>query len=123
MSRTSDVAGTPGEVPKREARRGGGKPFVQRLLDGVERVGNKVPHPAVIFVLLIAAVIVISHIVYLFGASVTYESVNEETHQVEEVTTAAQSLLTSAGIRFMYENVIQNFMNFNALGVIIVAML
>ena len=35
------------------------KTFLQKLLDGIERVGNKVPHPAVIFVWLIVAVIVL----------------------------------------------------------------
>ncbi len=29
--------------------------FVQRMLDGIERVGNKVPHPAIIFLGLVRA--------------------------------------------------------------------
>jgi aminobenzoyl-glutamate transport protein len=66
---------------------------------------------------------VLSHIFYLMGVSVTYQSVNPETHKIEEVTTTAQSLLTGDGIRFMFADVVQNFMNFNAVGVIIVAML
>src|SRR5262245_28422265 len=97
--------------------------FLQRVLNGVERVGNKVPHPIVIFVLLIAGVILLSHLVYLLGTSVTYERINPETHQLEQLTTTARSLLTKDGIRFMYSGVVQNFMNFNAVGVIIVAML
>lgn len=99
------------------------KTGMEKLLDTVERVGNKVPHPAVIFVILIAIVAVISHLLYMMGASVTYQSVNPETDQIEEVTTAARSLLTGDGLRFMYENVVKNFMDFNAVGVIIVAML
>ena len=54
MSPGSDVSGAP-------------KTFMQKLLDGVERVGNKVPHPAVIFIILIGIVIVLSHILYLLG--------------------------------------------------------
>lgn len=99
------------------------KTRMERILDVVEQVGNKVPHPAVIFVILIAVVVLISHILYLMGASVTYQSVNPDTDKVEEITTAAKSLLTGDGIRFMYENVVKNFMDFNAVGVIIVAML
>jgi aminobenzoyl-glutamate transport protein len=99
------------------------KTGMEKLLDTVERVGNKVPHPAVIFVILIAIVVVLSHIFYKMGASVTYQSVNPDTDKVEEITTAAKSLLTGDGIRFMYENVIKNFMDFTAVGVIIVAML
>src|SRR5262249_5072151 len=96
---------------------------MEKLLDTVERVGNKVPHPAVIFAILIGIVLCLSHVFYLMGASVTYQSVNPDTDQVEEVTTVAKSLLTGDGIRFMYENVVKNFMAFNAVGVIIVAML
>src|SRR5690606_14526730 len=104
------------ELPER-------KPTMERLLDAVERVGNRVPHPAVIFVLLILFVILLSHVVYLFGASVTYETIDPETGEIETVTTAAQSLLTGDGLRFMYAGVVQNFMSFTAVGVSIVAML
>jgi aminobenzoyl-glutamate transport protein len=98
------------------------KTFMQRVLDRVERVGNMVPHPAVIFIILIGLVIVLSHILYLFGARVSYEVINPETHKIEKMTTAARSLLTIDGIRFMFTGVVQNFMSFQAVGVIIVAM-
>src|SRR6185436_14445379 len=92
------------------------KTFMEKVLDGVERVGNKVPHPAVIFVILIGVVIVLSHIMYLFGARVTYQVINPETHKVETATTVARSLLTVEGIRFMFTGVVQNFMSFQAVG-------
>src|SRR5215831_11241828 len=98
------------------------KTFTQKLLDGVERVGNKVPHPAVIFLILMGLVIVLSHILYLAGARVAYEVINPETHKIEKRVTEARSLLTVDGIRFMFTGVVQNFMNFEAVGVIIVAM-
>ena len=50
------------------------KTVLERALDLVERVGNKVPHPVVIFVLLIGMVILLSHLFYLMGASVTYQA-------------------------------------------------
>jgi aminobenzoyl-glutamate transport protein len=96
---------------------------MQKLLDGVERVGNKVPHPVMIFVMLIGIIMLLSHLFYLLGASVTYDAINPDTHEVEETTTAVKSLLTAEGIRFMYSKVIDNFMGFTAVGVIIVAML
>ena len=99
------------------------KTGLEKFLDVVERVGNRVPHPVVIFVLLIGLVILLSHVFYLTGATVTYQAINPETHAVEETTTAVRSLLTRDGIRFMYSGVVQNFMNFTAVGVIIVAML
>ncbi|MBV8842471.1 MAG: AbgT family transporter [Bryobacterales bacterium] len=99
------------------------KTGMARVFDAIERVGNKIPHAAILFAWMIVIVIVLSHICYLLGLSVTYESINPSTHQPEQVTTAAQSLLTGRGISFMYQNLVQNFMNFTAVGVIIVAML
>src|SRR5262245_60147860 len=84
------------------------------FLDLVERVGNRVPHPAVIFVLLIGLVVLLSHVVYLAGASVTFRTINPNTHALEEQTVAARSLLSVDGIRFMYSGVVQNFMSFTA---------
>jgi len=98
------------------------KTFMEKLLDAVERVGNKVPHPAVIFVLLIGIVVLVSHVLYLLGTTVSYQILNPETHKLENATSTVNSLLTVAGIRFMFTSVVQNFMNFNAVGVIIVAM-
>ena len=59
------------------------KTFLQKLLDGVETVGNKVPHPAVIFFIMAGLVIVLSHLFYLLGTSVDYEVVNPKTHQLD----------------------------------------
>ena len=49
------------------------KTGMQKFLDVVERVGNKVPHPAVIFLMLLGLVVVLSHVLHLAGTSVTYE--------------------------------------------------
>lgn len=99
----------------------GDQTLMQRVLDWVEVVGNKVPHPVVIFIALIVLVVVLSH--FVAGASVTYESFNPETHELEEVTTTARSLLTADGLRMMYTGVVPHFMAFAAVGIIIVAML
>jgi aminobenzoyl-glutamate transport protein len=99
------------------------KTVLQRLLDLVERVGNKVPHPAVLFFLLMALVVVLSHVLHLLGASVSYQRINLETHKPEEVTTAVQSLLTADGIRFIFTSVVPSFINFGPVGIIMVAMI
>ena len=98
------------------------KTFLQKLLDGIERVGNKVPHPAVIFFILSGLVIVLSQVFYLLGTSVTYEVVNPETHQVEHATATVNSLLSGDGIRFMLTSMVRNFMNFGPVGIILVVM-
>src|SRR5262249_40581069 len=98
------------------------KSFLEKLLDGIEAVGNKVPHPAVIFLLLCGVVIVLSQILYLFGVRVSYEAINAQTHQLEQQTVAVNGLLTVEGIRFLLTSPIRNFLNFNAIGIILVVM-
>ena len=98
------------------------KTGMAKVLDVVEKVGNRVPHPVVIFLLLIGLVIVLSHIFYLMGVAISYQVINPDTHALETATAAARSLLTADGIRFMFTGVVTNFMGFQAVGVIIVAM-
>jgi aminobenzoyl-glutamate transport protein len=99
------------------------KTLLQKLLDGVERVGNKVPHPAVIFFILSGLVIVLSHLFYLLGTSVDYEVVNPQTHQVDHATATVSSLLSGDGIRFMLTSMVRNFTNFGPVGIILVVMI
>src|SRR5262245_26386097 len=108
------------------------KTVMQKLLDVVEKVGNKVPHPVVIFLVLIAIVVVLSHVLYLAGTSVSAEVIVPEAeltpvksldaypyseeltkpHTPVMKTTAVQSLLTADGVRFMYVSLIPSFMSF-----------
>ncbi len=99
------------------------KTTMQKLLDVVERVGNMVPHPVVIFLILIAIVIVLSVVLSAFGAAVSFERINADTNRIETATTEIRSLLSADGIRFMYAQLIPNFMSFTAVGLMIAAMI
>ena len=68
----------PSEAPKTDAPKG----VMQRILDVVEKVGNKVPHPVVIFLILIAIVIALSAILGLAGVAVTYDVIVPQTQPV-----------------------------------------
>jgi aminobenzoyl-glutamate transport protein len=122
---------------------------MQRVLDGIERVGNKVPHPALIFLALIVLVIVLSQILSWAGTSVTTEVAEPATVQVapeypqgtsvpgndappaavvpdfeiHHETITAESLLTGDGIRFIFTTAVQNFNDFGVVAVILVAMI
>jgi aminobenzoyl-glutamate transport protein len=89
----------------------------------IEAAGNKVPHPAVLFLLLIAFVILLSHFCYWMGLGASYERVNPETHEIEQTTTHVNSLLSADGIRFIFTSVVSNFVNFGPVGIILVAMI
>src|SRR5215472_9893162 len=99
------------------------KTLLQRLLDGIEVAGNKVPHPAVIFFILAGLVIVLSHLFYLLGTSVSYEVINPHTHLIEHATATVNSLLSANGIRFMLTSMVRNFANFGPVGIILVVMI
>ena len=136
----ADGAVTP--VPKRGP--------MQKMLDGIESLGNKVPHPAVIFLILCGLIIVLSQIFYMFGVEVTYEVVEQppvvleqeyvggsvvpEVHDtpqygdaddlvVREETTKIESLLTGSGVRFLFTSFVSNFAGFSVVAVIFVAMI
>ena len=102
---------------------GTSKTAMQKILDAVERAGNSVPHPVVIFLILIAVVMVLSHILYLLGANVSYQVINPETDKVKSAKTVANSLLTVDGIRHIYTRLVPNFLGFSAVGLLIVAMI
>ena len=87
-------------------------PIMQKILDTVERIGNAVPHPVVIFLILIAIVMVVSHILYLFGAQVSYQVINPDTFEIQTATTKANSLLNADGIRHIYTRLVPNFHRF-----------
>jgi aminobenzoyl-glutamate transport protein len=99
------------------------KTRLQKTLDVVEKAGNKVPHPAVLFFLLIGAVIALSHLFFVLGTSVSYERINPQTHEVEATITPVRSLLTADGIRFICTSVVPNFISFGPVGIIFVAMI
>jgi len=90
------------------------KSVFQRFLNGVEVVGNKLPHPAFLFGIFALIVIVISHIAYSLGASVDLTN---------GVTVPAVSLLTNEGIAYIFSNTVKNFVTFAPLGAVLVAML
>ena len=87
---------------------------MQRFLDFIEKVGNKVPHPVVIFLILIAIVIVLSGVLGAIGTSVTVEAINADTNKVEQSTIVLRSLVSAEGIRFIYSSLIPNYMVFTA---------
>ncbi|MGB4869463.1 MAG: AbgT family transporter [Candidatus Promineifilaceae bacterium] len=124
------------------------KPLAQKMLDGIERVGNKVPHPVLMFLYLIIIVMALSHILYLMDVSVTediavpvevqtegaYYTDSTEPGQllptepydaqfeIKQQTIAIKSLLSVEGLRFIFTSFVSNFASFSVVAVILVAM-
>lgn len=89
----------------------------------VERVGNGLPHPATIFVILCVGIVVLSAVLAKMGVGVTYTGLDRATMEIKELTVTVQSLLTPEGIRYMFQSVVSNFTSFAPLGTVLVALL
>jgi aminobenzoyl-glutamate transport protein len=89
--------------------------FFERFLDGVEWLGNRLPHPFILFVYLALLVIFLSWIASLFGASVQDPGTGEEV--------AVQNLLSGAGVEYILTSMVQNFVEFPPLGLVITILL
>ena len=92
-----------------------------RWLNGIETIGNRLPHPIALFAVFTAAVVVISAICSLLGVSATGELIVDGT--LQETTVSVVSLLSKEGITYMLKNVVTNFTSYAPLGVVLVAML
>lgn len=93
------------------------------ILDRVEKIGNALPHPATIFLILSAIIVVLSAILSAAGVSVTYEGINRTTNTVEEMTVTVQSLLSREGVQYLFKSAVTNFTGFAPLGTVLVALL
>ena len=96
--------------------------FLNRWLNGIERVGNRLPHPISIFAILVLGVILVSAVSEMAGVSATGELVNRSKGIVELQTVNAVSLLNGEGFVYMITHAISNFTGFAPLGVVLVAM-
>lgn len=122
------------------------------FLDKIERLGNKVPNPTIMFVYLILLIAIISAILSWAGVSVTDEVVTpvptEQLQQLNdalggtlvpfdtntdafvtlpdytasEQTFAVRSLFSSDGIQFFFSSFVDNFAGFGVVAVTLVAM-
>ena len=125
------------------------KPKTGGWLGTVERIGNKVPHPVLMFLYLIIGVIVLSAVMDALGVSVTeqiaipitngvetdfYADTTEPLEafptepydtdfEIQERTIEINSLLNVEGIRFIFTSFVSNFAGFSVVAVVFVAMM
>ena len=88
---------------------------IQRALSFIERTGNRLPHPTILFVYLCLFVFSLSALLSFIGVS----AVHPVTGQVVEV----KNLASGWGLREMLLKAVKNFTGFAPVGTVIVAML
>ena len=92
-----------------------------RWLNGIEAIGNKLPHPIALFAILAFAIVVISAICAAMGVSATGELIVK--NELTETTVTAVSLLTKDGLAYIFSDAVKNFTTYAPLGMVLVAML
>jgi aminobenzoyl-glutamate transport protein len=91
------------------------KSAIDRFLNIVERGGNALPHPATLFALLAALVVLLSGIAAYFDVSAPHPATGE--------TIRVINLLSLEGLHRMASSMVTNFTSFAPLGTVLVALL
>lgn len=101
----------PAELPD------GDKPnnFFFRILDRIERIGNAIPNPALLFVALAVLTLVLSAVVSWADVTVTHPGTGKAVRSV--------NLLSVEGLHRILTGLVTNFTGFAPLGVVLVAIL
>jgi len=94
-------------------RRFSSKTFAKSL-DWIEIIGNKLPHPATLFFMLAVIVMVLSWVSSLFSVHAF--------HPVDGTLITVNNLVSADGFRWIYTNIIANFLKFPPLGYVLVVM-
>jgi len=89
--------------------------MLNRILGLIERGGNALPHPAVLFAILAGLVILISGIAAKFDLTVVHPGTGKAVEAV--------SLLTIPGLHRMLTSLVTNFTDFAPLGTVLVAIM
>ncbi len=89
--------------------------WLNRILNGIEIVGNKLPDPAVLFALLMALVWIASWAL----SGVSFSEVDPRSGQAIQI----KNLLAPAALADFFSKIVNTFVTFPPLGVVLVAML
>lgn len=88
---------------------------MERFLNGIERIGNKLPDPFFLFVYLAVFVMLLSWLVSSFGVTVVHPGTGEEL--------PIKSLVSGEGLQYILTSMLTNFTGFAPLGLVLAMML
>ncbi|MEB6290592.1 AbgT family transporter [Staphylococcus xylosus] len=89
--------------------------LINRFLNIVEKVGNRLPDPSILFFLMCLGLAVLTWIISFFSITVKHPGSGD--------TIAIKSILSSDGLSMILNDAIKNFSEFPALGLVLAVML
>ena len=89
--------------------------FIHKALNGVEIVGNRLPDPSILFFLMCVGLAVVTWLVSLFHVSVKHPGTGDNV--------AVKNIISKDGITMIFNDAVQNFSEFPALGLVLSVML
>ena len=117
-SRDKNLSPPHGPAPGARGGQGGGpapRGVLQSALDWVERAGNKLPQPVTLFAILMLLVLLASWVAGVAGLSAVHPGSGQEIKAV--------NLLSAAGLRKIFTEMVTVFASFPPLGLVLVAMI
>lgn len=91
------------------------KSRVDRILDSIERAGNALPHPFILFMILSGIILVLSLVMSRAGVSVTALSATNGGSETAETVFTIQNLVTKDYLLNLVINFPQTFISFGPL--------
>src|SRR5699024_8060082 len=88
---------------------------ITSFLNDIERIGNKLPDQFMLFIVLVVLIIILSWVISFFDVSFIMPG------EDEEVT--IKSLASAEGLQYMITSMIDNFVGFKPLGIVLTMML
>lgn len=89
-----------------------------------KRIRDKITlHPMMAFIFLTAFVILLSGILDVFDASVTYNRINLRTGNYQPTLVTVESLLNLSGIKYIFSNTVSNFVSFAPLSMLLITLI
>lgn len=89
--------------------------LINRFLNIVEKVGNRLPDPSILFFLMCLGLAVLTWIISFFPITVKHPGTGD--------TVAIKSILSSNGLSMILNDAVKNFSEFPALGLVLAVML
>ena len=97
---------------------------IERFIRTIEKWGNRLPHPVMIFSILCLFILLLSALCGSLGVSVTYTAASSKAGEAAaEITTTARNLLTRDFLRAFMTDFVNIYIRFFPIGLVVVMMI